>query len=325
MKKAFFSNEDSFSFFKKSCVLAKKAYNNGVSFSKTKDAPVLYSTTVKNFNSQYDNIIFRKELNKRGALRDFIGIDWDLNEGENDKLKKAIIGFKKFSEKYNASYIVYPTSSFPKKPRIRSVFFVDKLLNDDDYAKGVTFILKEIGVDPNDDNNYDVKHQFNLPVFNNEYQLKMVKIVEKNNLKFELFKDVKVSSKNKKSKIKKIKNYPLIGIDYELEKQKRTDSDVEKAIDNILSEMEKGKKSIFDFDDYNNVVVKFMHSLARAEFIGAINREQSEKILIAIAQGNSDYERNNIKDYDIEFNRVSSDETQLKLACPFQRYAGLEW
>ena len=325
MKKVFFDDMNSFDFFKKSCLLAKKAYDNGISFSKKKGSPVVYSTNVKNFIPQHDKVIFRTELNSRGALRDFIGIDWDLEKGDSDKLKQAILGCKKFSEKYNASYIIYPTSSFPKKPRMRSVFFIDKLLNSEEYAKGVTFILKEIGIDPNDDNNFDVKHQFNLPVFTNEYQLKLVKIVQKELLSFELFKDVSIDKKYKRNKTRKIKKYPCLGITFDLEKEARDDSNVDKAIQHILSEMDKGENKLYNFDDYNTIVVKFMHSLARAETIGSITREQAERILIAIAQGNQHYEQQNVLDYNVEYNRVSSDERQLEYAVPFQRYAGLDW
>lgn len=322
-KKAYFNDADSFDFLEQSCRLSLKAFNNGVVFDKKKNAPVLYATTVKDFNSSNDNVIFRKEMNKRGILRDFVGIDWDFNKGEIRKLKEAIIGIKKFSKKYNTSFIIYPTNSYPNKPRMRSVFFVDKLLNADEYTKAVIFILKEIGVDPKDNNNYDIKHPFNMPSISNEKQIKMIKVVGKERLNYEVFKDTKVPKKMKK-KSTKIKTYELIGFEYDLEKEKRSDKDVDKAIKYILEQMDSGH-SMFDFDDYATFVVKFMHSLARAEVIGAINREQSERILKAVAQGNSDYERRNVSDYEVEYNRVSSDENQLKMASPFQRYAGMEW
>lgn len=317
--------KDTYSFFKESCNLAIRAFHDNIIFDKKKNNPIVYGSEIEGFNNEKKCIkIKRKKMNKLKLLRDFVGIDWDFEEGQEKELKKTILNSKKFAKEYDTTLIIYPTASYPKKPRIRTVFLLEDLLDEKEYKKAVSFILDKIDVNPNDDNNYNIYHQFNLPTINNEFQLKIMKIYKYNKLKSKCFKNQKLPKSLIDKKNKKLKEFSVTGRQFEIEKSPRNDKEVERAITYILEQM-KTDNYLYDWSVYTNFVVKFMHSLARTEVIGAITHEQAERILIAVAEGDKYYETRNLKDYEIELNYVSTDEQKLKNSYPFARYAGLDW
>ena len=86
---------ESMKFFIQTSKRAFDVYKTGKKFKKN-ETPVVYGSSVKDFNNDYDRVIARVEMNQRGVLRDFIGIDWDFDEGDEDKLEKLLTNLKQF-------------------------------------------------------------------------------------------------------------------------------------------------------------------------------------------------------------------------------------
>ena len=62
-----------------------------------------------------------------------------MNPSHNRDLRYKLI---KFAENYNTPIVIYPTISFPEKPRFRVVFFVKRQLNEKNYFKASEQRLK---------------------------------------------------------------------------------------------------------------------------------------------------------------------------------------
>lgn len=349
-----------FKFFCMTAVQAVERYDNKRRLLKSK-TPVVFATSVKGFEKDTDTpTIARVEMNDRGILRDYLGIDWDFEPGEEDKLKKLVTKCGEFATKYQTPILFYPTFSFPKKPRARTVIFLDRQIDQEPYAKGVYFIEKEFDLNTDDDGNYNIKHNFNLPVINRDDQLAVTRLILPNN------KSVKINDITRKDGEKYAYDLNLINMDMrniklfsvdnfneealpkshkkygqantrvsttevdDFEKMPRSDEDVQNAISHLLIKLNGGDDNPInyvaplDLNDYNQFF-QFLHAIARAEVIGAITRGQAVRILVGVAMGNREWEQNNIRDYEIEYDRVAKSQQKLEMANPFSYYAGIDW
>lgn len=327
---------------------------------------VLFATSVVGFEEDTDTpTLARVEMNRRGVLRDFLGIDWDFEIGENDKLKKVLKGCARLATEHAMPILFYPTYSFPQKPRGRTVIFVDKLIGQKEYAKAVQYIIDEIGIESGDDGNYSIKHNFNLPVINNQDQLNATRLILPNNQSVRVrdliarvddgryridysridmdpqdFKKLKsgawATTELPSSKKKFSDNgRPIVSnVVADFERYARDDDTVDKAIEILLMKSD----PTYDPSDYPveermsaidlsdyNQFFQFLHSLARTQLIGAITKDQVVKILIEVARGNDEWKANNIADYEIEYERVKGSKQKLEWARPFSYYVGEVW
>lgn len=309
---------DSQTFIYKMCHMAYQRYQKGRKLKKN-EAPVIYGSSVKNFNPDEDNVIARVEMNDRGVLRDFIGIDWDFNEDDEEKLQQLFKQLEAFAKKYETFVYVYATHSYPKKPRVRTVMFTQNEMNGMEYAKAVTFVEDELGLAHNDEGNYNIKHNFNLPVINNQAQLDCMTFFTKDNfdkLDNTLWQSVK-PKKHAYAQNKKVRTIPISP----MEGQSHTDENIQKGLKHLSARMKAGKNKQLDFDNWSNFF-QFLHALARAEVLGSITHSQALYILKTVAGGNSKWEYKNIEDYNRELPRVKSNEEKLKRARLLSYYFG---
>lgn len=310
---------ESMKFFIQTSKRAFDVYKTGKKFKKN-ETPVVYGSSVKDFNSDYDKVIARVEMNQRGVLRDFIGIDWDFDKGDEDKLEKLLTNLEQFHEKYQTPIIIYPTFSYPEKPRVRTVMFAEEEMDKMSYAQAVTFVVKALDVDPEDESNYNIAHNFNLPVINTPEQKKMMTFhktyVDK--LPNALWSKVKSNVPVRKSVA--VKRTPVSRI----ESQSRDRESIEKGLQNLSNNMKAKNNNRLDFDVWTNFF-QFLHSVARAETIGSITRSDALYILEEVAGGNIDYQRRNKEDYLREFPRVRDNEDKLEAARGIAYYFGHEW
>ena len=310
-------------FFHEMTKKAIRRHNNGKKLKKN-ETPVVFGTTINDFDKDKDNIITRIEMNQRGVLRDFIGIDWDFDEGEEDKLTHVLESLSRFTKEFETPVLIYPTASFPKKPRIRTVMFTDGLMDNKSYSKAVTFVEEYIGESHKDESNYDLKHNFNLPVINNKEQKGMLHFLMKDThkpLDRNLWENVTPKVKTHNSNEKPIKE---TAVSY-YEKTPHSDREVKEGLNALNEESKQAQKgSQFDFNRYYSFF-QFLHALARAEVIGSITHEQALAILKDVADGNREWEQRNREDYTHELPRVQEDETKLKRARLLSYYFGLSW
>lgn len=305
----------------------KEEHKHGllVNRKEKSDVPIITATAIENFNPTTDSPIRRAELNKRHPKRNFIEIDWDIDD--EVKLKEMKEQLKEFASKHKTVVFYYPSASFPKKQRGRSILFIDGLVGEHEYRKAVKWALGEIGVDNKDGNSFDLKHNFNLPCFNHKAQLDELTLIQPKEvasanispLSPTLWKDTKVKKK-RSSNNGELNEYSVTSG----ERQKRSARHVANMIPILIQRFNRYDNRTFDLDEYNQFF-QFLHSVARTEVLGAIDRDGAEAILRGIAQGNRYYERQNIKDYQAEFSRVSADVNKLLKARPMSFYAGQQW
>lgn len=309
---------DSQQFMYKMCYMAYQRYQKGKKLKKS-EAPVVYGSSVKDFNIEEDNVIARVEMNDRGVLRDFIGIDWDFNEGDEDKLKTLKQNIHTFAQEYQTPVYMYATHSYPEKPRVRTVMFTQNEMNGIEYAKAVTFVEDKLGISHNDEGNYDIKHNFNLPVINNKSQLECMTFYMKDDfdkLDNQLWQDVKPKKRGYAQNMS-VKTIPIS----DMESYSHSDESLKKALNYLSKNMKKGNNKNLDFDNWSNFF-QFLHALARGEVLGTISHEQALFILKTVAGGNSKWEYRNIEDYNRELPRVKSNEEKLKRARLLSYYFG---
>jgi len=320
-KYAHYQEMDSREFIHKMCAKAVNRYQKGVKLKKS-EAPVIYGTTVKDFNPDEDNIIARVEMNDRGVLRDFIGIDWDFDEGDEDKLQNVLDNLLIFSKEHQTHVYIYPTDSYPRKPRVRTIIFTKNLMNGVEYAKAVTYIEKIVKESHNDEGNYNINHNFNLPVINNQAQYDKLTVYIADGfgpLDNQLWQDIKPNKKGYAQNM----NVKEIPVSFD-EKMPHTQKDVDDGLSQLSESMKKGTNKKLDFDIWSNFF-QFLHAIARAEVVGSITHDQALYILKTVAGGNTKWEFKNIEDYKRELPRVKSNEVKLKRARLLSYYFGMRW
>lgn len=271
--------------------------------------PVIYASTVKNFKKSEDSIITRIDLNKRIKCRYFF-IDCDFNNGEEEisiNFRKKLINFAK---EMNTPIIIYPSISYPNKPRYRVVFFTKKLMDENDYYKCVKWFYGKIGEEPKDAFDLSIKHTNNAPIFINEPQIRNIfntslskKLKPLDN---SLWKDVK--GKNTKKISKAIKESFEFFDKIEVDGEKF----LEATTDFSLSEKAKNYSTFSPL----------LYSIARAELVGQISSEIAEKALVICANAAEDeytkehWINDNLSTYNKVLEKMNTDDETFNNAFP---------
>lgn len=295
--------------------LFEKLKNEDVDLSNEIDkikktmTPVIYASTVTNFQKSKDSILKRIDLNKRIKCRYFF-IDCDFNNGEEIEsisFRKKLINFAK---EMNTPIIIYPTISFPNKPRYRAIFFTEKLMGDIDYYKCIKWFYEKIKEEPKDTFDFSIKNTNNAPIFTSDSQIKNIFNTSLNSklkpLDNALWKNIE--GKKSKKVNKAIKESFEIFDKLEVKKEKFLEAMTEFS----LSEKAKNYATFSPL----------MYSLARAELVGQITSEIAEESLIICANAaNDDFTKehwkiDNINKYNKILEKMSEDEDMFNNAFP---------
>lgn len=115
--------------------------------------------------------VSRKEVHGDRARRKFIMIDADFNPGEEAESHLMQEKLKALAEKHKTPLMLYPTVSFPTKPRFRAVLLSKRGMNASQYYQAVSWLFQEIDFTPNDNSDLRINMNRNLPVFINQAQV----------------------------------------------------------------------------------------------------------------------------------------------------------
>lgn len=298
---------------------------------KNRSVPVMYVTTVSKRKAD-DFKLIRTDMNER-ARRKFLIIDADFSEGEDSTSEKLRENIIRLAEQLNTPLVIYPTHSYPEKPRFRAVFFTKQLLDAASYMQAMTWLYDMLGIyiikgdeDPiievlNEDEielskgvdrgNLHIKSNNNAPFFTNETQLDYIVDTTQDD-SLELL-DKSLWGNFPKPKIAKPKVWgSKTAIDeYSLS------NDILKA--GCLAYAKTDEASSFD------TFWRFLHSLARAEFYGQITSDQVQSALTWVATNpnkskQSKWIIDNKERYKIERDRVHTRDDYLKRAKPLVAY-----
>lgn len=317
-KEAFYDSDKDYDFIHKSILVAKKNFelnkdveldNEQVEKLKKQSTPIMYCSTVKSFKKSNDSVISREELMTRLSQR-FIVIDADFNNGEEDESENLRVKCIKLSEQYDCKLIIYPTASYPFKPRFRAIFFVKRTMGNDEYFKAATWLFEKLEYKVTDINDFRIRNT-NLPYFTDESQLDFIYDNSQDKLKTTL--DNKLWSEYEGRVIKSKKIFDPSPLDKISFNDKSIKQLVESVIDSGIA------------DEYNTFW-PFINSLVRAHYFEQISDEGITTILEDVAEIGEDviekmrWKKENKTLYEKTKMKLLNDEDKLFASKPIIRY-----
>lgn len=146
--------------------------NDQVEKMKRNNSPVMYCSTVTKFNKENDLVVQKKEIFERMTQR-FLVIDADFDHGEETESDTLRFKCIQLAQKFNTKLVIYPTTSYPYKPRFRAIFFAKRTMNQNAYYKAMTWLFEQLNYTATDPNDFRIRNT-NLPLFTNENQLEAI-------------------------------------------------------------------------------------------------------------------------------------------------------
>lgn len=319
-------------------------------FNRVKHAatPVFYATTVSKRTAD-DISRPRVELNDR-LRRKFIVLDMDFAATDQDNsvaLRELLIYFAK---KFHCQLVIYPTPSYPEKPRFRAIVFTGSQLTEKTYwqaAHWLTDMLMHpdriysaadvkngkvdltgaikmaMSLSDKFDQGFDkIKSNNNLPVFINQAQVDAVY----SNLDDDEFKPLKPSADHlwrSKEWAKKANKQFKRSVKVDQSRQAADDA-VKLDADKLLVAAEEYAQT----DDAKNYETfwPFVYSLARAVVVGQVGSGTAALILKKVADGAPDtvtqtaWQTGNQQLYQTALDRIQSGKSALTSIRPLIKY-----
>lgn len=136
-----------------------------------KNTPVVYVSTLSKIDKESESFVERKTLNSDRGRRKFLMIDADFNPGEEEQseaLQKSVI---ELADKHNAHVLIYPTVSYPEKPRFRAVMFVKRAMTREAYHQAMLWWFDQLSDAPTDESDFRMSANRNVPVFTSQEQI----------------------------------------------------------------------------------------------------------------------------------------------------------
>lgn len=222
--------------------------------------------------SHADMVTSRTAVHSRRARRDFILGDVDYNPGQEKDALSLRHSAMLLADELHTPLMLYPTLSYPAKPRFRFVFLTADMLDAEQYAKAVKWVYDRLGYPVTDKNDYLMNNNKNLPLFNNEKQVKQC---------WETFSDTSLSPLS--SELWKDVVSPVHisrGKSHEWSETRHAD----RFDEGMLVELAKGQCEMAAFMD-GGTFWRVIGSLAASCFCGGISEECAEAVLDALAEG----------------------------------------
>ena len=304
-------------FFHESIKIAKEKYSkdksndiiytdNDIDNIKKNQTPVFFAS---NLTKRTNQEIFVKRRGLKDRLRrKFLIIDADFNKGEEKESQELFDKAINLANEFKTPIVIYPSASYPSKPRYRIVFFVRRLLNATSYKKAMTWLYDQLNVDVKDQGDFYITSNNNAPIFFNDAQLdKIVDTTqdeELNPLENKLWSHIKVKKEKNQSDYKLKTSYDR----YEI-----TSKEFEKMME------------LMKIDSYDEFW-KFAYSLLRAEKNEQITEDQSLKAMSIISKSAPNketaisWEQDNINLYQNFKAGVDNGSIDLKKSLPLTRY-----
>lgn len=307
-----------------------------ISKLKKNETPVIFASTVASMKPEFDFSMIRADMNDR-AKRRYLIIDADFDAGQEESSTYLYDKMIEVANEFKTPLIIYPTISYPKKPRFRAVMFTKTLLGEAEYYQAMTWWYNQLGildvnknktadkdlydvlegldkdlVDAADTSNKNIRSNNNAPFFTNFEQLDFIYDTTQDETLERL--DRSLWQKFDKPALKKKINFDVYN---PLDDYKLSDEFLDKAVHEFA-------KTAFA-QDYSTFW-RFLHSVARAEDKGQITSEQVDKVLTWVAETGDDNDKefvwklNNKAQYRIERDRVLAIPSYYKSARPLCSY-----
>ena len=273
---------------------------------KKNQTPVFFASNLTKRSNQ--EIFVRRRGLKDRLRRKYLIIDADFNQGEEEQSQELFDKAISFAEEYETPIVIYPSASYPLKPRYRIIFFVKRMLNATSYKKAMIWLYSELETEATDRSDFYITGNNNSPIFFNEAQLdKIIDTTQNKDLKplnNKLWSHIKVKKERSQE-------------DYQLKTE----------YDRYLIEKDEFTRmmSFMNIDSYDEFW-KFSYSLLRAEVNDQITHDQAldaMKIISQVAPNDEtqlQWEQDNINKYQSFKSGVEDGTIDLKRSLPLVRY-----
>lgn len=179
VKQATFIDLPDKDFFNESLRVARERFLDGLTDENNvnidaikKRTPVIYVSTLSKQTPDEKDMVPRKGvINGDRARRKFIMIDADFDPGEEDASESLRQRIKDVASAHNTPVLIYPTASFPEKPRFRAVMFTKRVMSADQYYQAMSWWLDELQHGALDETDLRMSANRNAPVFTNQDQI----------------------------------------------------------------------------------------------------------------------------------------------------------
>ena len=276
---------------------------------KYQQTPVMFCSTVDKFDKTKDLVVNKKELFSRLKQR-FIVIDADFEAGQEAQSNMLRANCIKLAMTHNSKLIIYPSASYPAKPRFRAIFFVKRVMNNSSYFKAVTWLFEQLNYTATDRNDYRIRNT-NLPYFTDTEQIDNV---FDNTLDPTMGKlDNKLWSGYDAAPAKKDYVFDTGPLD-------RLHFDEDTALQLADKFIQSGLA-----DEYSTVW-PFVNSLARAHALDQISDSSARKVLVKIADVASEvhiaerWAHSNVSMFNAAKLAIESDQSKMLAARPLIKY-----
>ena len=162
-----FVDLDDADFFRESLRLALET----VSDENTKEnTPVVFCSRLSSQTPEEITVERREVHSIKRSQRRFILIDADYEANETEDSERMQQKLKDFCAERETPLLIYPTMSYPDKPRFRAIIFTKGLLDEYRYEQAVRWLYHTLGEKLTDEMDLSVSHNSNLPMFNSSEQ-----------------------------------------------------------------------------------------------------------------------------------------------------------
>lgn len=248
-----------------------------------KSTPVIFCSTLSKLDKKTEQEVPRSTMSDPRARRKFLMIDADFDPGDEERSELARTNIIHLAKEYNTPLVIYPTVSYPDKPRFRAVMFSKRPMSAANYHQGMLWFFDQLGMRPLDDGDLRINANRNAPVFVSQEQVDGIYSTLDN-------KDLKPLDNKLWSKYPKPKPKPTWTKAKEV-LSPLGDSDVKY----IEKELYRGARTMASTSIAlkRNTIWKPIESLAGAVLDGSIELEVAEKTvrLFALCAGDENTER----------------------------------
>lgn len=121
-----------------------------------------------------ENDVDRRYIHGERARRRFLMGDVDFNPGQEKESKDLRERLISFAHAEKTPLMIYPTISYPQKPRFRFVFLTTRLMDGTQYHKTMLGLYSKVGYEATDASDFNIAMNRNLPVFDSREQVDAV-------------------------------------------------------------------------------------------------------------------------------------------------------
>jgi len=287
---------------------------------KQKDNNFLFATAFGDIdNPQTPDRAPRKTSENGGVLRQFIGLDYDLiTLDEAKELSQNV--HQLLIHQQEANVAMYPSISYPWKPRFRVVIDTKQWLDKKTYKKAVEHVIEYLGVDPHDESNYTLAKPLNSPLYLHESSARSVMFQTTKkplNLTRIGFDPEEVRRSHATKKATRLSSSPSKKNDDDQDEPiapYRSDQIIQ-AVDTFLASDE-AREQIEDYDYF----WRFAESLADAYMRELVDRDFIDYTLRTVALGDAQWEEDNLNVFETQLSKLEESPDKRQLVRPLSTY-----